>query len=288
MNYPKGYLVSIGGAEDKGDERAVEKENSLDFLENGILKNVVALMQGDEPCIEIITTATSYPLDSYRNYKEAFEQLGCVQVGHLDLRDRAAASTDEVIERIRKCNGVMFSGGDQSRLSAVLGGSALCRILKQRYQEEQFVIAGTSAGAAAMSATMMNGGSTEKANLKGEIELSIGFGFVSDVIFDTHFDARGRFARLVQAVAAQPGVIGIGLGEDTGVVVEKGYTLRAVGSSSVTIIDGSQVEYNNIADVREGAPISIGKLNVYLMTHSDQYDLEKRLFTPVAFKEHER
>ena len=288
MDYPKGYLVSIGGAEDKGSELEQAKENSMDFLKNGILRSVVELMQGDMPCIEIITTATSYPKDSYRNYKEAFEQLGCVNIGHLDLRDREAANNPDIIERITNCNGVMFSGGDQSRLSSVLGGTQLCRILKERYEEEHFVIAGTSAGAAAMSATMMKGGSTERANLKGEIELSVGFGFITEVIIDTHFDARGRFARLAQAVAAQPGIIGIGLGEDTGVVVEKGTVLRAVGSSSVTIIDGSEAEHNNIADIRDGAPISIGRLGVYLMAHTDLFDLKARSFTPVVFEGHEK
>lgn len=280
-------MVSIGGAEDKGEQQSEDKENSLDFLENGILKNVVELMQGKEPSIEVITTATAHPDESFRNYKEAFEQLGCVHVGHLDLRDRGAANEEAVMERIRNCNGVMFSGGDQARLSAVLGGSLLCRTLKQRYQSEHFVIAGTSAGAAAMSAAMMNGGSTEKANLKGEIDLSIGFGFISDVIIDTHFDARGRFARLVQAVAAQPGLLGIGLGEDTGVVVEKGSMLRAIGSSSVTIIDGTQAQYNNIADIKPGAPISIGMLGVYQLAHSDRFDLAKRTFIPVRFAEHQ-
>lgn len=130
---------------------------------------------------------------------------------------------------------------------------------KERYQDDHFVITGTSAGAAAISATMMNGGSTESANLKGGIELGIGFGFVSDVIFDTYSDAHGHFTRLAQAVQPQPGAFGIALGEDTGVVVEKVHLLRAIGSSSITIIDGSDVEDDNIADIKMGAPISIGK-----------------------------
>jgi cyanophycinase len=287
MNQFKGYLVSIGGAEDKSEQQSEDKESSLDFLDNGILKNVVELMQGKEPSIEVITTATAYPDESFRNYKAAFEQLGCAHVGHLDLRDRDAANEEAVLERVRNCNGVMFSGGDQARLSALLGGSLLWRTLKQRYQCEHFVIAGTSAGAAAMSTTMINGGSAERANLKGEIDLSIGFGFISDVIIDTHFDARGRFARLVQAVAAQPGLLGIGLGEDTGVVVEKGSLLRAIGSSSVTIIDGTKAQYNNIADIKPGAPISIGMLGVYQLAHSDQFDLAKRQFIPMRFAEHQ-
>jgi cyanophycinase len=181
----------------------------------------------------------------------------------------------------------MFSGGDQARLTAILGGTALSQLLKQCYQQDHFVIAGTSAGAAAMSATMMNGGSTEDAYLKGEVKLSAGFGFISDVIFDTHFDARGRFARLAQALAENPGIVAIGLSEDTGTVVEKGHILKVVGSSVVTIIEGREIIHNNIADIREGAPISVGKLGVYLLSHSDIFNLKTREFSPVMFKEHE-
>ncbi len=170
----------------------------------------------------------------------------------------------------------------------MLGGTALLKTIKERYQNEPFVIAGTSAGAAAMSANMMNGGTTQKAYFKGEIKLSAGFGFINDVIIDTHFDARGRFARLAQAVAAQPGITGIGLSEDTGVIIENGNILKVIGSSSVTIIDGREAKYNNIAAVRLGAPISIGKLSVYVMTNSDLFDLTTKQFTPVPFAEHER
>ena len=182
----------------------------------------------------------------------------------------------------------MFSGGDQARLTSILGGSALCRILKERYLDDPFVIAGTSAGAAAMSASMMNGGSTEQAYLKGAIQLTPGFGFISDVIMDTHFDARGRFARLAQALAENPGIVAIGLSEDTGIIVEKGKILKAVGASVVTIIEGREILHNNIADIREGAPLSVGKLGVYLLSHSDRFDLQTMEFRPVAFKEHRK
>jgi cyanophycinase len=286
MEYSKGYLVSIGGGEDKGDTKDEERENNLDFLENGILKNVVSLIQEEQPIIEVITTATSYPLDSYRNYRDAFMQLGCVNIGHLDIRDRASANDDEMLERVSKCHAVMVSGGDQSKLTAILGGTAVLKLIRERYQNEEFVIAGTSAGAASMSATMMYGGSTEKAYFKGEILLSAGFGFISDVIIDTHFDARGRFARLAQAVAAQPGILGIGLSEDTGVIIEEGRKLKVIGSSSVTIIDGSEAEHNNIAEVKKGAPITISKLAVHILANSDLFDLQTKQFTPIPFKEH--
>src|SRR5437763_6936816 len=163
MRYPKGYLVSIGGAEDKGDETR-ERENGLKFLKNGILSDVVALLKGDEPTIVIITSASSVPEESFQSYQKAFTQLGNVRVRHLEVRDIEAANDKKTIELLQACSGVMFSGGDQERLISLLGGTAVCQVLKERYEQDAVVIAGASAGAAAMSAVMMNGGDSEKAN----------------------------------------------------------------------------------------------------------------------------
>ncbi|RYZ57536.1 MAG: cyanophycinase [Chitinophagaceae bacterium] len=159
-------------------------------------------------------------------------------------------------------------------------------MLRERYETEHFVIAGTSAGAAAMSNTMICGGDETKAYLKGKVELSIGFGFLREVIIDTHFDARGRFGRLVQAIAAQPGAVGIGLDEDTGVIIEKGTKMSAIGSSSVVVIDGTSISHNNIADIRNGMPISVANLVVHMMTHSDVFDINSRVFTGVSSPVH--
>jgi cyanophycinase len=159
--------------------------------------------------------------------------------------------------------------------------------LRERFEKEHFVIAGTSAGAACMGNTMIAGGEESKAYLKGRVELSIGLSFLRDVIIDTHFDARGRFGRLAQAIAAQPGAIGIGLDEDTGIVIEKGRMLRAIGSSSVVIVDGSSISHNNIADIKSGMPISISSLEVSIMTNSDVYDIDTREFVGVKFNHHE-
>lgn len=279
MSYPRGYLVSIGGAEDKGNETEQERENSLDFLENGILKEVVSLLK-KSPTIEVITTAGRHPEESFTNYERAFTQLGCLSVGHINIQERAAAGNEEYLKRIETCDAVFFSGGDQARLSAILGGTAILSLIRERYQKEAFVVAGTSAGAAVMSGVMMNGGREEEAYLKGAIELSVGFGLLSDVIIDTHFDARGRFARLAQAVATQPGIVGIGLGEDTGVVIEKGSKLRVIGSSCVTIVEGSDIVQNNIVEIEDGSPISVGKLGVYMLSRKDTFYLSSREFIP--------
>lgn len=288
MQHPKGYLIAIGGAEDKGTEEEKERQNSLDFFRQGILQQIVDLAgKKGNPRIEVITTASSIPDEVGQIYKKAFKKLGLVDIGHLKITSREEADSKKVLERLEKCNCVLFSGGDQLRLCSILGGTEFMDIVHERFEKEPFVIAGTSAGAAAMSNSMICGGQENKAYLKGQVELGIGLGFLRDVIIDTHFDARGRFGRLVQAIAAQPGAIGIGLDEDTGVVIERGHRLRAIGSSSVVVVDGSSLTHNNIADIRNGMPISVANLQVTIMTNSDLYDMDKREFTGVKFSHHE-
>jgi cyanophycinase len=287
MQYPKGVLIAVGGAEDKGTEIEKERQNSLDFFKEGILNQIVSLCgKKSDPKIEVVTTASSIPDEVAAVYKKAFKKLGCIDIGHLKISRREDADTKKSLERLEKCNCILFSGGDQLRLCSMLGGTDFMDILRERYETEHFVIAGTSAGAAAMSNTMICGGDETKAYLKGKVELGIGFGFLQEVIFDTHFDARGRFGRLVQAIAAQPGAVGIGLDEDTGVIIEKGTRVQAIGSSSVVIVDGTSISHNNIADIRSGMPISVANLKVHIMTHSDVFDINSREFTGVSSPVH--
>lgn len=288
MQHPKGYLIAIGGGEDKGPEEERERQNSMDFFKEGILYKIVDLAsKKSTPKIELVTTASSIPDEVAQVYKKAFKKLGSVDIGHLKITSREEADSKKILERLEKCNCIMFSGGDQIRLCSILGGTDFLDIARERYFSEHFVIAGTSAGAAAMGQTMIAGGDEARAYLKGKVELSIGLGFLPEVIIDTHFDARGRFGRLVQAIAAQPGAIGIGLDEDTGVVIEKGSKLRAIGSSSVVVVDGSSIGHNNIADIKNNMPISVSNLQVSIMTHSDMYDMDTRTFKGVKFAQHE-
>jgi cyanophycinase len=288
MQHPKGFLIAIGGAEDKGTEEERERQNSLDFFKEGILSKIIELAgKKNNPRIELITTASSIPDEVAQIYKKAFKKLGTVDIGHLKITSREDADSKKTLERLEKCNCIMFSGGDQIRLCSIIGGTDFLDIVRERFEKENFVIAGTSAGAAAMGNTMIAGGDESKAYLKGRVDLSIGLGFLRDVIIDTHFDARGRFGRLAQAIAAQPGAIGIGLDEDTGVIIEKGTRLRAIGSSSVVVVDGSFISHNNIADIKNGMPISVSNLQVSIMTNSDVYDIDTREFMGVKFSHHE-
>lgn len=281
MTYPVGHLVAVGGAEDKGTdlEKGILERNRLNFFELGILKTIVSLINNEAPRVEVITTASSIPDEVAENYRDAFAKLGCSEVGHMRIRNREDASQPEYIERLEKCNCIMFSGGNQLRLSSIFGGTQFLDKLREKYQQENFLIAGTSAGAMAMSSTMIYEGNAAVANLKGEVKITTGLGLLQNVIIDTHFDKRGRFNRLAQGVAAQPGAIGIGLGEDTGVIVSEGHELKAIGSGSVVIIDGRNIEYNNIADIDFGKPISVENIIVHIMSKGDIYNLETRKFT---------
>jgi cyanophycinase len=280
VNYPKGRLIAVGGAEDKGTdlEKGILQRNRRNFFELGILKNIMSVIPNKSPHVEVITTASSIPDEIAENYKNAFSMLGCDNVGHLRIRNREDTNYADYLDRLRRCDCIMFSGGNQLRLSSIFGGTEFLDILRHRYFEEPFPIGGTSAGAMAMSNTMIYEGSADLAHLKGEVKMTTGLGFIQNVIIDTHFDKRGRFNRLAQAVAAQPGAIGVGLGEDTGMIVSNGSSLKVIGAGSVVIIDGRKIEYNNIADIEFGEPISVENIIVHIMSLGDVYNLESRKF----------
>lgn len=284
MEKPTGKLIAIGGAEDKGTdlETGVIHRNNLIFFENGIIRRIVNEVGGFDKRIEVITTASSIPKEVGQNYLDAFGKLGCSNIGHINIRDRSDTLNPEFIERIKTANGVMFSGGNQLRLTSIFGGTEIFSIIQDRYKTDQFVIAGTSAGAMAMSNTMIYEGSSTRAHLKGEVKITTGLAFMKDTIFDSHFDKRGRFGRLAQAVGANPSCIGIGLGEDTGMLITNGNEMEAIGSGMVVIVDGHNIKQSNIADIAEGSPISIDNLIVHFMSKGDKYNLNTRQMDAVV------
>jgi cyanophycinase len=277
---PKGILVSVGGAEDKGTdlELGIISRNNLNFMEMGILKNIVNLLKDNEARIEVVTTASSIPEEVGENYFDAFSKLGCNNVGHLKIRNREDAILPEYLERLKACDAIMFSGGNQLRLSSIFGGTEFLDILHQRFNDERIIIAGTSAGAMAMSNTMIYEGNATNAHLKGEVRITTGLAFMKGVIIDSHFNKRGRFPRLAQAVASNPGTIGIGLGEDTGVIVRNGEELEAIGSGAVIIVDGRKIGTNNIADIDFGEPISVENIVVHILSKGNIYHVGTHTF----------
>lgn len=284
MSHPKGKLIAIGGAEDKGTdlEKGEIHRNNLNFFELGILRRVVEEAGGTSSRIEVITTASMIPYEVGEHYLDAFGKIGCTNVGLLHIRTRQDAMNKEYIDRIKRCDAVMFTGGNQLRLSATDGGTEFLSILKKRYNEENFLIAGTSAGAMAMSNTMIYEGNATRAHLKGEVKITTGLAFIHTVIIDSHFEKRGRFGRLVQAVASNPSCIGIGLGEDTGMLITEGNKMEAIGSGLVIIVDGHEILHSNIADIPDGNPISLENLKVHFCEKGNGYLIKERKFLPEA------
>lgn len=283
MEVPQGKLFAIGGAEDKGVdlEKGEIVRNNLNFFELGILRRIVEEAGGNGVRIEVVTTASMIPNEVGQNYLNAFGKVGCTDVGLLPIRTRADAMTDEYLERIKVCNAIMFSGGNQLRLSATFGGTQFLEIALRRFHEEKdFVIAGTSAGAMAMSNTMIYEGNASTAHLKSEVKITTGLGFMDDVIFDSHFEKRGRFGRLAQAIASNPQAIGIGLGEDTGMFIIEGNIMEAIGSGLVMIVDGHDIRHNNIADIPDGNPISVENIKVHFCERGNGYLVNERKFIP--------
>lgn len=272
----KGTLVPIGGAEDKGiDYIKNAAENSrFDFFETGILRQIVKLVEQQQgtPKIELITTASSFPEKMEETYCKAFGKLGCDNMSHLFITHREQVDTEEHLQRLAACNCIIFTGGDQLRLTSILGGTEFLACIKRRYVNEPIVVAGTSAGAMAMGGTMIYDGNATRAHLKGEIKFSTGFDFISNVIIDTHFEKRGRFNRLAQAVAVQPGILGIGLAEDTGMIISGGREIEVIGSGIVTILNGKNITYTNLIDIADRMPISVENIIVHILSQGEKFD----------------
>jgi cyanophycinase len=280
MIVPKGKLIIIGGAVDMGSNIGAQEHilqpDYLKFFERGILKRIIIESAKHEGSIvEVITTASQIPELVGDEYIRSFNQLNVKHINVIHVKSREDAAKKEYLDRIRKADVIMFSGGDQLRLTAIFGGTEFLQILKTRYQNENIVIAGTSAGAAAASTNMIYRGQSNEALIKGEVQITAGLGFIDSVIIDTHFVQRGRIGRLLYAVASNPGMLGIGLGEDAGLLITGGATMEAIGSGLTILVDGKNMVETNIYDVEIGSPVSIDSLRIHVMSIYDRYDLQQ-------------
>jgi cyanophycinase len=274
---PKGKLIIIGGAINTGSftESTFGLADNMNFFERGILKRITTESIKDNLSrFEIITTASLIPDRVGEEYVKAFAHLDVLNVGVLNISSREQANDAEFVDRLRAAEVIIFTGGDQLRLSSIFGGTMFHDVLLEKYQQEQVVIAGTSAGAAASSKNMIYQGSSKDALLKGEVKITGGLGFIDGVIVDTHFVQRGRIGRLLYAAASNPGILGIGLGEDTGLFISKGTHMEAIGSGMVILVDGRKMSDTNLTDVQMGQPVSINNMIVHVMCDGDVYDLK--------------
>nr|WP_222619642.1 cyanophycinase [Pontibacter sp. KCTC 32443] len=273
-------MIAIGGNEDKGTypNPKSKKKYYLDFFELGILKRFLQEIPAKSPQVEIITTASLIPEEVGERYMSAFGILGAENARLMHIKTEEDALKPEYLERIKNADGIMMSGGNQSRLTQIFGGTAFLDILKKKYYEDPFVVAGTSAGAMAMSKIMIKGGNISDSLLRDSVKIAHGLGFIEGVIIDSHFVARGRFGRLMEAVVIHPKTIGIGLGEDTGVLITDGDLIETIGSNLVVIIDGHNVGYTNVHHVSPGRPISIEGLLMHVLAKGNIYNIDTREF----------
>lgn len=274
----KGTLIPIGGNEDKGQKNS--EMYTLEFIDEGILAHIVRLAGGEDPKIVIIPTASSIPEEVGKNYRKAFTKLGCTDIHVLDIRSRQDSEKDSSVNLAKDADCIMFSGGNQSKITSFIGGTSLHALLKDRYHnEEDFVIAGTSAGAMAMAKEMIAGGSSTEAFVKGAVNMQSGLGLIPEVVIDTHFIKRGRFGRQSEAVAKFPHLLGIGLAEDTGLIIKKGSEMEVIGSGMVIIFDAKNLLHNNEKILEVGTPMTMTNLVVHVLSNGDKYNIETREIT---------
>ncbi|MDZ7706718.1 MAG: cyanophycinase [Trueperaceae bacterium] len=265
MTPPKsGALIAIGGAEDRTTESAV-------------LKRVLDLVPGEPFDVGVITTASRYPADAFSAYLHAFEAFGARAVHHLDVPDRAAAHDPAQLAILDACGLIFISGGDQLRLTNVLGGSPFLTAIRERHAAGA-VVAGTSAGAAALTATMIYDGDAANALRKGAVKMAAGLAFARGIVIDSHFLERGRFTRLMEVGTTNPEYVGVGIGEDAAVVIHPGPVLEAVGPGLVIVVDSSQLRHTNVVDLEVGEPVAVEHVIMHALASGYGYDVKRRAF----------
>lgn len=256
-----GRLVIIGGAEDKEG----------DCL---ILKQVVKLAGGHQARLLVLTAATTEPQQVGGLYRQVFTRLGAAEVGVLDISERLQAEDPMLVRLVDNCSGVFFTGGDQLRITSLIGGTALFHALSEAYRRG-VVIAGTSAGASVMSSTMIVDGSEDKEPAAGAVRLAAGLSLISDVVIDQHFAQRRRLGRLLAAVAQNPYVLGIGIDENTAIVVE-GPEFEVIGSGTVSIIDGQHIAFTNVSEVSPQAALALAEVRLHVLSEGYAFNLQTR------------
>lgn len=269
----KGTLIPVGGNEDKGVEE--NEIYHLEFIQEGILSRIVKEAGGVDAQIIIIPTASSIPDEVGENYLQAFGKLGCTNLFVMDIRELKDSDKEDYIKRMKTADCVMFSGGNQSNITNKIGNTKLHEIMLKRYKKGKFVIAGTSAGAMCMSHEMITGGSSQESFIKGAVGMNEGMSFIPELIIDSHFIRRGRFGRMAEAVARFPMLIGVGLAEDTGLVIKNG-TFEVIGSGMVILFNARKAKHNNHHLLEKGTPMSLTNLKTHILANGDRFNFKKK------------
>jgi cyanophycinase len=263
----RGDLLVIGGHENKDSDE-----------EKAILKQAANKVTGSDGRLVVLTVASMEPEPLADIYRKVFGRLGVRHVDVLDIRGREEAYNPDNIDKLKDASVVFFTGGDQLRITSQMGGSPLLERIFALH-DEGVAIVGTSAGAAAMSETMLIAGPTNESRITG-LSMAPGLGLLEGVIVDSHFAERGRFGRLMGAVAQNPHNLGIGIDEDTAIHVTNDEEFTVLGSGAVYIIDGTGVRYTSLSDRQSEGILTIHDTRVHMLGRGDRFNLKER--RPVA------
>ncbi|MGV3614492.1 MAG: cyanophycinase [Fimbriimonas sp.] len=254
-----GTLIIIGGGEDREGRKRILRE--------------VAKRVGKGRLV-VTTVASHEPEGYFEQYDRAFRDLGVEDLCEMYLQTRGEASNESMLSLFDGATGVFFSGGDQLRITSQIGDTPVMRRVIEVY-EAGGVIAGTSAGASAMCETMLVRGTSRESYRIGDLHMAPGLGLIQDVIIDQHFAQRGRMGRLLGAVSQNPRLLGIGIDEDTAILVE-GDQFRVLGDGAVYVVDAEGVTYSNIAEERDDRALSMYDVGLHVLSNGDVFDLPGR------------
>lgn len=257
-----GRLLVIGGAEDPDESNMT------------ILPHFVAMCGGAKARIVVCGAPSENPRQKERTYAALFHKIGVASVFEAKVVDRSDAMRKELLAATRRATGVFFTGGDQLRLTSLIAGTEFGELVHHRLYNERLVVGGTSAGAAAMSSTMIVGGDSEGTVRRSDVKLAPGLAYWRDVTVDTHFAQRGRISRLFAVFAQNPQILGIGIDENTAVDVTPGVSFKVLGAGAVYVFDG-RVTHTNAAEVDEDDVLAVTDVYVHVLPDGYSFDLRE-------------
>ena len=257
----RGYVIPIGGAE--------EKINNPE-----ILKKFVELCGGSDADICIVPTASQLE-DTGERYQKLFTDLGAGNTHWLPISDRNDAKKKEYVTQLESCTGIFITGGNQLRLSTILGGTPIAKTIR-KLNAQGVHVAGTSAGAAIVSQHMITGGSTGIVPTEDGVNLAPGMGLINTIVVDQHFNERNRLSRLLSAVSYNPFLLGLGLDEDTAAFIDGDNEFTVVGSGAITVIDPSDIEHSSMAAARSGDALTLLNLKLHILANGSRYNINDR------------
>jgi cyanophycinase len=257
----QGKLIIIGGHEDKEGEQT-------------ILKEVVRLL-GQNGNLLLMTVASQEPEEIAKEYRKVFKKLGVEKLDWLDIRMRDDGLKQENIEKIERADLLFFSGGDQLRITSQMGDTPVYSTMQERFQDGLHVV-GTSAGAAVLPKTMLIDGNDDESNHMHNLGMAPGLGLIEGVVVDSHFAERGRIGRLLGAVAQNPANLGLGIDENTALVIGRNDEARVIGDGAVYFVDGAGIGYSSLSEETTEGILSIYRVQLHVLGEGKKFDLRER------------